>query len=1215
MSNILFTDLPEKLKPSALFAIIKYNDLNYKVNFIIQKELENSTRLFLRCIETHPFDRSVDYDPNIHSHLDNNLKEQITGMYQKNTTPGSTIYKLVEKEIIGVNEEGDDEINLIPHPNAGTEISFIKDVDDYYMKFISSHIDVKLYIDAIQNVNFRLPLLSLDQNNIICYFSPQYIYEYFDYENITNYKFNILFNQTNRPTDITMPSKNTLKYNNIKSKNLSEYNELKDLDVNFINNFDDPTFEVLPLNITVKNRYFYYIQDDNESRETQHNVILKIPNGIYNETNNTYDINYKDKLYTIDLSGFNVIIYNYKNNKIGPMEFSPSGGYFYKTLLASDVALNMEDLQQGRFTFAVKIQNNPLPVNFNTEYLSSTVPITVSYSVDDTNPSASTYIYPSKKGIFLITNEDLLNFDNQILFLDDKILADETFDESKSMLKKDTIVNMFISYVYNNQTYYFNVKNTSSNEFIGSTALYLNINDVFRYTTSYTDYTNKTRLRWVDLIIHINNQIIRKYRIDFLNVKIDIMRKYKYGKQLDLINVEDISRNFRVTEKDLNEYDYIITKFTSTVTEITDLSINYFFKIYINVKEQNDLGYSFEKNAIVIKQRKGRKYIYNTYYNVFYNKDLIINDIFSALDNNFKLNGDQKIFSEFYQFVNPSKIINKFDLNQEVLQYDTVGSTEFQTNMQQIIRDQTKNALLTGDENILASAKSMEQMYKQMIEFGFFTENTNLTVDFEAVKTIQSSDVKFLEGVTDGNGDTVAIISENELSIDNLSSQIIGTNDANKIQIEATNANGDIVTLEIIQTNNIKIIKLGNVIKKTRPFVKGSIVTDLYATHTITNYCIDLNQLPSYEIKNYNYNKKAIRVWSKFPFEANALSKEYINESPENQQDFIINLPVRADSNLYDILVYGDEYEALLQSGIEYIITITQNNKTFQFNLLFFLQDLTYSIPEKYYDNILGVNFETTLVINSSFYYLLSRYGNMEDLSLYLRDISGGIYDNVNNITFSTKNIDKINYIYTNDDYITVDGNNYVLKDIFNKYYYTRIKEFVISIRGLGYGGSGIAEIINLGTGAIPCVTKDSFILTPSGEKCIVDLQEGDLVKTSNGENVPIIKKLVRNVKVPKKMPYLIPKNFYQQNLPNRNTFISPLHAFKVNDNWKYPKHQDFKQMEWDNVTYYNLKLPEYHRHHFICNGITMESWYDKDPNVAKFKWAKRGENLKKIFL
>lgn len=135
------------------------------------------------------------------------------------------------------------------------------------------------------------------------------------------------------------------------------------------------------------------------------------------------------------------------------------------------------------------------------------------------------------------------------------------------------------------------------------------------------------------------------------------------------------------------------------------------------------------------------------------------------------------------------------------------------------------------------------------------------------------------------------------------------------------------------------------------------------------------------------------------------------------------------------------------------------------------------------------------------------------------------------------------------------------------------------------YGGSGGVELSNL---AAPCLTDTCFVLTPDGYKNVSGFKKGDIVTTSDNNNVPIIK-IFNSISTD--LPYLLPANSLGKNKPMIDTHLSAKHKYLHKRKWKFPK-DNFK-VNWDSktVTYYHIKLPNYEKDHLVVNGIITESW------------------------
>lgn len=1195
-----FQNLPSKYFPCVTYMVINYSGIKYKVNFLVQKTNVETT-VNLKLEDIHPFSRSIELNMSVVNTL-SGIFEILNGEYSL----GSLNKYYNSDNVIGFS---DDSVN-----------------NYHYMRILESSTSINSYIEGMDNTYGQMPLISLYEKNLVFYFTSTYFYDYLDSSTRTNEKFNTFFNDTKiNDNSSFLGDKNTLIYNNHNDLDIDKFEDLKNLSPSSLTDVDNFKTEMVPENISLKNRYFYTVNDSNNVSET--NIILKLSDGTLNNVLNSYNIKYNDgNEYDILLNGFNVVLYNYKDNKIGPMEFSRTGLYFYKTITENDKGINIRDLQDARFTFVIKLKDYSIPINLNSEYIPLSIPLKIKNESNETN----SYILNRSNNKYVLKSLYENKYDNIILNLDNDDVLDKNGNIVNSLFTENKIINIFVSYRYNGVNYYFNVKNVGSNEFLETETLKLPFNYVLKYLPSYTDDTERTKLTSAKLIMIINNSQEKEYSLDLNSYTVSTNRKANFGTELKVIDRNEIGRDFSISENDLKKYVYLISKLSLTWSDVSDKSINYFFKINLN-DDSDDVGYSFENNAYVDIERSFFGVQYKTYYSIFYNKDLIINDIFSGLDNNFVIGGNNTVRLEFYNFTNPDSFNDSFEINQEIIQYDTVGSQEFEDNVTSLIEAEVQKIedILAVDptevetEETIASKEKIETLnsiVSEMREFGFFSANTKLEVNTEALSQVRKSDVSFIEGVTDSSGEEVAIISDDSSSIRETVDQVIGTK-AIKLEIIATSLDGSKIKFEVLKTNNALIIKLTKYIKKVVPLVFGSLVVNIIVTHLITNYSLDNNILPGAEINNYNYSEQALRAWSLNTFEAEALNIIYKNASYETKEDQKIHLPVKFENGVFELLVYDDTFSGVLESGSEYEITIKQTGKADKkFILPFYIRGITFKLGEDYTNDTLGISFSKEMRINSYWKYLMVNYGNMNDVSLYLEEEKGGVFNNIEDVDFSEITIDTPVYIYTNEDSLRVGEDLYDLEMLFDKYYYRGFAEGVIAMRGVGYGGSGIVEITYYGPGTVPCITKDSYILTPSGEKCITELNEGDLVRTMNGENVPIIKKMVRKVNRLSKMPYIIPKNHYGNNIPNKDIFISPNHAYYLKQKngefiIKYPKHQpELKQTEWETVTYYNLKLPDYHKHQFICNGLAMESWNDDDKNIKSYTWVRRGNNIYKVF-
>ena len=88
----------------------------------------------------------------------------------------------------------------------------------------------------------------------------------------------------------------------------------------------------------------------------------------------------------------------------------------------------------------------------------------------------------------------------------------------------------------------------------------------------------------------------------------------------------------------------------------------------------------------------------------------------------------------------------------------------------------------------------------------------------------------------------------------------------------------------------------------------------------------------------------------------------------------------------------------------------------------------------------------------------------------------------------------------------------------------------------------------------------------------------------------------------------MVPKNYYGENKPNRDIFISGNHMIKnARKNLWYRTKNVFEQKwESEEVTYYNFELENYMEDNMIVNGVIMESWDGKNPFEARtYTWKR----------
>lgn len=158
--------------------------------------------------------------------------------------------------------------------------------------------------------------------------------------------------------------------------------------------------------------------------------------------------------------------------------------------------------------------------------------------------------------------------------------------------------------------------------------------------------------------------------------------------------------------------------------------------------------------------------------------------------------------------------------------------------------------------------------------------------------------------------------------------------------------------------------------------------------------------------------------------------------------------------------------------------------------------------------------------------------------------------------------------------------------------------------------GTGLlaATITHELSGAV-CLTESCKVLTKSGYKNVGDIKVGDKLLTDKNKE-SVVKRIYKETKkvTEETKPYMVPKNYYGENKPNRDIFISGNHMIKnARKNLWYRTKNVFEQKwESEEVTYYNFELENYMEDNMIVNGVIMESWDGKNPFEARtYTWKR----------
>ncbi len=138
-------------------------------------------------------------------------------------------------------------------------------------------------------------------------------------------------------------------------------------------------------------------------------------------------------------------------------------------------------------------------------------------------------------------------------------------------------------------------------------------------------------------------------------------------------------------------------------------------------------------------------------------------------------------------------------------------------------------------------------------------------------------------------------------------------------------------------------------------------------------------------------------------------------------------------------------------------------------------------------------------------------------------------------------------------------------------------------------------NVADSGSSVMACLYEDSEVLTPSGYVSVKQLQNGDLVTTSDGRTSRIVN--IMKSKMPateNTSPIIIPANSIAENYPPKDCRISKYHMIQYNGNWIAPlknKHIFKADKSIRSVKYYHIQLENYYTDHLVINGgLIVES-------------------------
>ena len=185
-----------------------------------------------------------------------------------------------------------------------------------------------------------------------------------------------------------------------------------------------------------------------------------------------------------------------------------------------------------------------------------------------------------------------------------------------------------------------------------------------------------------------------------------------------------------------------------------------------------------------------------------------------------------------------------------------------------------------------------------------------------------------------------------------------------------------------------------------------------------------------------------------------------------------------------------------------------------------------------------------------------------------------GVNGSSNSIIYKSSTGDNFNLIYTFNGF-----------EIYNTYIYTPT------------GPTGNTEPTgNTGPNALPCLVKGMEVNVENGIKKIEDLQVGDTVVDILGRKIRASEILCKKVIGDNNnIPYVIPKDFFEKDIPSKDIYISYNHAYFYNGQWMLPIHNDdLKRDETflgKEIEYYHVSLPNYAVDKLVCYNLPVDSF------------------------